>query len=455
MATPATARSLFARTSGHQLFMVALAVVCALVVGASIGKELWPVVAALVALPVVIWWPVQCALGAFAVLVLFEPTALADSGGGKAIGFFVGAAATGILLATAVIGRRLQTPPRAAMWWTLAVVWAGLTGFWALDPQIVIGRVPTAFALLILYLAAVSLRVEEREFRPVVALIILAGLLAGAYSCYQYSQGLGHHVFGPLRGSLVIAGSVVNPDLFATRLMLPLALTVSTFFIATSWLKKTLMLGVGGVMLLAILLTQSRAALLGLIIMTAVFLFRLGVNPRILAVCGAFAMVVMFLPSQLFTRVSEAAGTGGAGRVSIWQVGLELVKHYGIFGAGLSKFPAAYANYAGYATVFKGFDNGAHNLYLQITVECGVVGLLLLLQSVRTQMSAGRKSRRDAGKPNIWLVAGEAASLALLIACFFADLMWEKVFWLTWIMLGLATQLYNTRLQNMKQGKRP
>ena len=168
------------------------------------------------------------------------------------------------------------------------VAWGALTALWAIDPQTVLQRMPTAFALLVLYLAVVSMRLEEREFGRVVWMLILTGGLAAAYSVSEYYRGIGFHAFGPIRASLVIAGSVVNPDLFATRLMLPLALAVAAFFVSHGRLLKAFILGVCGMLILAVLLTQSRAALLAILVITAVFMLRLGVNARILAVCAAW-----------------------------------------------------------------------------------------------------------------------------------------------------------------------
>ncbi len=459
MASPATARNPFALDSVNHLLLVALAVVCALVLGIAVGQGRWIVVVGLVCIPVVLRWPVECALGAFSALVLFESGAMSDSSGGKAVGYFVGAGSAGILLATAAVRRRLQMPPKAALWWTLMVAWGALTALWAIDPQTVLQRMPTAFALLILYLAAVSMRLEEREFGRVVHLLILIGALAAAYSVTEFYRGIGYHAFGPVRGSLVIGGSVVNPDLFATRLMLPLALGVSALFVSKGRLLKTFILSVCGVLTLGVLLTQSRAALLALLVMTAVFMLRLGVNARILAVCAAVGGLVMILPAQFFNRINQASATGGAGRLDIWHVGVQMLKHFGLFGAGVSNFPMAYTAYAGYAPDFRGQVAGAHNIYLQTAVESGAIGLLLFLLAVRSQVWLGKHYPKHAGQANIRLVACEAAGWALIISAFFADLMWEKTFWLTWIVLALGTQVYSkaqgNKMQNAGRPVRP
>ncbi len=423
-----------------------MAVVCCVLIGISVGQERWPFVAALAAIPVLLLWPAQSALGAFGLLVLFESGAVTETGGGKTLGWFVGAAAACTLLVTALAGRRLQKPPKAAWWWTMLIVWSAFTVLWAVDSRIVTQRLPTAVALLLLFLAAASLRVEESEFQPVVAILILGGFLVAAYAVYQFYHGVGWTGFG-LRASLVIDRVAVNPDIFATRLLLPLSLALGAFFMLRSRVLKLGVLGIMGVLLLAVLLTQSRAALLAVLVAAGVFVFRLGANRRILVVGAVLAIVLMFVPSQFFFRVHQAAATGGAGRLDIWRVGVELLKHFWILGAGLSNFPVAYSRYAGYAPIFRGYGRGAHNLYLQVAVELGLVGLVLMLQAVRSQLWWKSKS---GVKPHMWLVACEAAGWSLLVSSTFADLMWEKTFWLTWIMLAISTQVYSKQLQQVE-----
>src|SRR4029077_12875990 len=102
-----------------------------------------------------------------------------------------------------------------------------------------------------------------------------------------------------------------------------------------------------------------------------------------------FGMLGAIAGGQLSARFGEAVSTGGAGRLDIWYVGWELLKHYGIFGAGLANFPQVYSSYAGVAPVFRGFARASHNIFLQISVEGGLVGVCLLIQALRVQLRAG------------------------------------------------------------------
>ncbi|MGA9800301.1 MAG: O-antigen ligase family protein [Terriglobales bacterium] len=448
MASPATTKNVFTSTGDNRWLAITLTVFYALVLGVMVAEGQWLLAAALVAAPLVFLWPVQVALGAFALLIPFDSATFSrgDGNNGTTLNFVVGAAAASILIVTALAGRRLQKPPRAALWWTLLIVWYALTYLWAVDPRASMVRLPSAAACLILYLAATSLRVRDNEFRGIVVAAILGGCLAGLYSSYEFY----HHVgwSGTVRSSLVMGDEAINPNIFATRLLLPLALSVGAFFSVRKIWLKTIALGCSALLTLAILLTLSRGAALAVLVMAFVFLLRFGVNARILAVGALFGGITLTLPTEFFTRFGNAAKTGGAGRLDIWLVGWEMLKHYGLYGAGISNFSTVYSIYAGYAPRFVGFDRASHNLYLEMSVEAGLIGMFFLLMAVRTQLWTGRINRRRLGKPNPWLIAAEAASWSIMTAAMFAHIFWEKSFWLLWIMVAFSTQLYKNSFQN-------
>jgi O-antigen ligase len=448
MASPATTKNVFTSPGWYRWLPVGLTVFFALLVGTTVGQGRWLMVAALAVIPLVVLWPVQIALGAFALLIPFDSATFSQGNGitGTTLNFVVGAAAACILIVTSLAGRRLQKPPRAALWWTLLMAWYSLTYLWAVDPRLSLARLPTAGACLLLYLAATSLRVREIEFKWIAAAVILGGCLAGIYSSYEFY----HHVgwAGGMRSSLVMGEEAINPNVFATRLLLPLALSVGGYFAARSGLLKSIMLCSSALLTLAVLLTLSRGAALAVLVMALVFLLRFGVKPRILGMVALIAVIAITLPSQFYSRIDTAAQSRGAGRLDIWYVGWEVLKHYGVFGAGMSNFAEVYSKYAGYAPQFRGFARASHNLYLEMSVEAGIVGMLLLLQAIRMQLWVRRNNRAQAGKPNPWLVACEAAGWSILTSAMFAHLFWEKTFWLLWIMVAFSAQLYKNNVQD-------
>jgi O-antigen ligase len=414
-----------------------VAITCALVVGTFVGQGKWLYLIPLAVLPLVARWPVETALGLFAIAIPFDEIAIVggSGGGGTSLTFFVGAAAASILCLVGLAHRRFRVPPRAALWWSLFVLWCGISCLWAIDSAAARARMPTAGALLLIYLLSSSIRLTQGERRWVVFLTVLGGCLGSAYVVKEFYQGVS--LTGTDRASLVVAGQEADPNGLAAGLLLPTSLAMALFFSNRKRIGKVLaVLALGGIGL-CIFLSMSRGAALALIVIAAIYLLRLK-KWRALVPVASLLLLLVFVPSGFFTRFQEAGDTGGAGRVPIWTAGLEALKHFWVQGAGIDGFPEAYTTYAGFAPKFKGFGRASHNIYLGTSVELGIVGFTFLLLAIRSQF---RAVRHAAAKFDPFLVGSEAACWAILVAGFFLDVLWRKYFWLSWIMLNIFTQV--------------
>jgi O-antigen ligase len=169
------------------------------------------------------------------------------------------------------------------------------------------------------------------------------------------------------------------------------------------------------------------------------------VRARTLAAMALIVGLLVFLPQMFFLRMHDSVSSRAEGRWDVFLVGMQVVRHYGILGAGLESFRAAYTQFAGFAPIFRGFDRDAHDIYLQVWAELGVVGLGLFFAAIWSQLkdlSIGNRGRR--ASPNYTLLAMEAACWALLVHGVSGNLLWRKEFWMTWMLAALAFQLRHT-----------
>ena len=410
--------------------------------GWTVAHEKWLLLLALAAVPLVAFWPVPLAFGAYVFLVPFDSVGLiGQEKGGSAITFFAGALAGAVLLVTGYLRRRLERPPAAALWWFLFVTWGALSSLWAIDENRVILFLPTALGLLFLYVVATSVRITREEFSWVVLATIVGGCAAAIYSSSQYYSGVFFHG-GNGRGSLIIGETETDPNVFATTLFLPLSLVVGRFFETRGW-HRILYLAMGVLMSVAIMLTMSRGAMLGMAAMLFIYFRTLGFDRRVVIPVSIVLLSLLALPNTFLGRLENAASTGGAGRLYIWEVGFAALKRYGLIGAGLRNFDKAYIEYMGAGSkVFAHSSIDAHNIYLLVAVELGVVGLGLMGMAMFSAIRAGwriqeRLNNRLVNSP----VAYEAAAWAMLASSFFVGTLWRKSFWLVWIMYALVVRL--------------
>jgi O-antigen ligase len=364
--------------------------------------------------------------------------------GGRSIATLVGILAAFAMLTHAVVTRRLKSPPKAAYWLAGLVVWSALTWFWALQPKDTLEQLPSAFGLLALYLAATCLQISDEELAWVNRLALLGGCAAAIYVCYSYSNNNFYGFYGAFsrRASMMLNNDLeADPNYFAASLLLPLSIAFSGFLASRRRLGKLLMLAAIVVIGLSIFLTKSRGALVALLVMIMVFLYRMRINWRALVAVASLGGLIAFLPSDFFTRAERAVATRGAGRLDIWVVGLHTLERYGILGAGLHNFPVAYRDFAGYAPVYRGAIAASHDTYLNVAVELGLFGLLLFLGLILSEVRAVRAVlSRAVLRQQVRVIGYEAAFWSLLAAALFLDVLWRKDLWLILLLLGIATR---------------
>ena len=425
-----------------QTVVAILSVLLALLLGVTIAQERWLFVAAIAVMPLVILRPVELSLGAFAMLIPFDSVVALGSGkAGTTVTFVVGAASAGLLFLTGMLGHRLEKPRPQAVAWALFVAWAALSTVWALDLKMAFDFLPTAAGLLTIYFVAASLRITHREFSWIVACTILGGLVAALLAIYSYRNGISYHGSVTMRSSLIFGDREADPNDFANNLLLPLSLAVGAFLTIRRKLTKIVLLAVAATMLISIVFTMSRGGLLSVFAMAVVYAyrFRLKMWARMLIPTTVAAIMLVAAPSLFLQRIKDAVSSGGAGRVSIWKAGLVALTHYGIVGAGLGNFPAAFNRFAGEASQFEGFSRASHNIYLNVSVELGIIGFVLMIYALRTELR--ERKFADVISPFHAAVACEAAAWGMVVGGLFLDILWRKEFWLVWILFAIATKM--------------
>lgn len=402
----------------------------AVLAGSMAGQGSWLFLGLLVSALPVILWPIDMALGLYALMLPFDSvTAMGEAKTGVTLNLVVGAMAGAAILGAGLIRNHLRLPPRAAWLWTLFLGWNLMTVAWALQTNLALHELVTPVSLVLLYLATVSWPATEKQLARLNYLTILGGSCASCAVIYLFSTGVSYRAWSS-RASLVIAGRETNPDHLATLLLLPLTLVIAEFLEAKNWRRKAFATVITGILGYAILLTMSRAALVAIAVMLGVYALRMGFNRRVFILGGALLCLTVFMPAIFFERIRTSMLTGGDGRLDIWRAGLAAWKKYWFLGAGFGNFPVAYADFAGFAKVFHGYNRASHNVFLEVAVELGVVGVVLLAVALYAHFRQFWLVRAAEGKLPTSLVALEAVSWAMLAYGFFADMLWDKGFWL-------------------------
>ena len=421
------------RAAALDLSNIAIVTV-AIIVGIAIVRQSFVALAGVAVLSLALLFPVETSLGMFALLVPFDQVLVL----GKSdftFSWLTGAFAGVTLVLYGAMTQRFRTPTRTEIYWAAFIFWTVASLAWSVDPATGMKRLPSVVALFGVYLVAANFQITKQELSRVLLLAVVGGTVAASVIIFQFA----HSVTVEGRASLVVNGTEANPNELAASLILPSSLALCGLVARGSRLKKSALLAVLVVITTSIFLSMSRGSLLALIATLLLCMFRIGMNKRLLLVL-ILGAPLLFLPSLFYQRLEESLTGRGTGRYDIWLAGAQIVKDHPVIGVGLANFPVAYAKVAGYAHVFPshGYVREAHDAYLQVCAETGIIGLILFLAAVRAQLKEVRAAISRG--VNYSAIALEAACWGMLVAALSGNIQWNKAFWLVFILLALVSR---------------
>lgn len=204
------------------------------------------------------------------------------------------------------------------------------------------------------------------------------------------------------------------------------------------------------ILLLGLALTLSRTGLLVMLGTMMVVWYRLARHQGVLILLGSAVSLlglVFFLPGVFWQRVDTIVpaierreDTWGL-RVRIWQVGVRMIQDYPIMGVGPGNFIPVSQRYS--RGQLLGFGLTAHNAYIYVGAEMGLVGLGCFIAMLVLGLSNARRAfhrARDDGDLELTLSAVAVELMIWILICHgvTADVVPTKYFW---VVFGLALAL--------------
>lgn len=429
-------------TSSYRKLLIGFAfLLVATAMGWLVVKGAWLPLGGAVGFTLLALWPAYMWLGVFVFLVPFDDVLALQSGAnGLTLTSLIGLVTLFISFGTFLALRRLRLPLSPAIAWFAFLAWEACTILWSVDRDVGIRRLPTIFSLFAFYLVMTCCQFSEKEISRVARFAIFGGCVAAAITLYEFRVGVFYHNL-VMRGSLVFGDRQTDPNILAASLLLPLSLVVGEFLGAAKLRAKFLLSFCALLIVSGIFSTGSRGSVLAIGVILVFYLRKVGINWRVLAPLTLLGGALMFAPAFLLQRLEESQSTGGAGRVYVWQTGLAALKDYFLAGAGLDNFPVIYNDYASQAAHFAGLNRAPHNIFLQIAVESGIIGVLLFgWPIVSHARCATRRDALSTGAQRFRLIACEAAACGMLVASFFLGTLWTKAFWCVWVLLAVCSR---------------
>ena len=320
------------------------------------------------------------------------------------------------------------------------LAWAALSTTWAESPGHAFETTYRLALNAMLFLIVFTAVATKKHVVWVLAAFLLGAAVSALYgiafpappdSIYDTIERAGGAGADPNELAFLMVASIVIAGAFAVWSKAPLvrigALAVIAFCTATIFMSvsRSGLVSMGVALLAAVVIggRWRKPALALLVIMTV----------------SAFGYFTFYASPEVRDRIT--LGEGGSGRTDIWEVGSRMVEDKPVAGVGAGNFQVASIHYLLEPGALQRDEyivdhpKVAHNIYLQVLAELGVIGLALLLAILAFSLVSAFRAARSfnaAGDTRMELLARAliVALLAILAANFFLSEIYSKQLWL-------------------------
>lgn len=369
-----------------------------------------------------------------------------------------------LVIITALIGGHLYKVRHAINRQSLVMVWF-LAGVWV---SIVFMQYPAwrpdFYALeltkTVVLCALISMMVDKLEDLLKIQNVLLV--------CFALLAIWG--IEQSLRGNERLEGlSGADSNGIAALYVMFIPVALAKLYTSVTRKQKVISAGIVALMVILVVLTQSRGGLLGLIVAVAAFGWYIR-NLRKIALVGALGavLVLSFAGKAYVDRMKTMEAVTGTqtlessarSRLILWQLGLMIFADNPLYGTGFFTYPSAKLEYQDKfsdlegefkAQIFRDYQRKVtHNSYIQMLADCGLFGAIPFILLIAGGVLSGFRARRllirfpEKSAELKWLCGLCAGMSGFAVCIFFLDAVTEVFiyFQLTfiWIMLRLLTE---------------
>jgi len=249
-----------------------------------------------------------------------------------------------------------------------------------------------------------------------------------------------------------IATTMYNPNAYSAFLILIIfPVIMLTIYEKNKKLKS--MYGLISILIFVnVIMTYSRNALIGVclggVVLCVLYSYKL------IIAFGGIGVLTLFMPS-VFDRVRDLTNASqNASRIKLWKTALMMIKDHPILGVGNGNFISRYNEYV---SKYKGLSYNAykrypaHNSYLKIESELGIIGIVSFLAILVTSLLRVKKLFTITNDK--FIKAFYMGLFASMIAFYFMNIS-DNLFFVPkattyfWFLIATAESLLNSSTDN-------
>ena len=305
-------------------------------------------------------------------------------------------------------------------------------------------------AVYILFVASfytIRRAAKEKDFlNTLLNLIVFVSAAVSLYGIYQKVTGQAETTWTDTEMFEEMGGRIYstfgNPNVFGEYLLMVMPITFGLMLKTGSTNRKALYLGAFALQAVCMILTYSRGCWIGIALAMGLMIV---FTRRKLTSLLVFALILapLFIPETIMQRllsIGNVTDTSTSYRVYIWQGTIRMLKDFWYCGVGIGE--AAFGNvYPSYSLNAVSAPH-AHNLYLHILSETGIIGIsavaALLILFYKYISSAAIKNKEN----KITAVSLGCAMIGYLAQGMFDNVWYNyRIYFFFFVVLALGAAL--------------
>ncbi|MBO5930347.1 MAG: O-antigen ligase family protein, partial [Clostridia bacterium] len=336
------------------------------------------------------------------------------------------------------------------VFFAIALLWGCVNSF---DVISSVSQVAVHLSFILFYFVVVNTIRTKTQWLALIKLFLLSSFVVALYGVLQNFVGvqgaeswLDEDMFEGIR--VRVYSFFNNPNVLGEFLVYTIPLCAAMLWGKMNKAYKTLFGFILISMAACMIFTWSRGAWLGVFFACALFLVIMDKRWVFFGVLALLLLPLLMVLSgnttilERLISIGNTADTSTAYRVSIWKASVNIIQDYWVSGIGVGS--KAYGSvYPLYALSGANFALHSHNLYLQVLVEMGVIGIGALLSMIVAfvrQVFSDKVIGAHKTDVHAKLVIALGAGLLGFLLQGFTDYVWYnyKMLMIFWIFLALG-----------------
>ena len=320
-----------------------------------------------------------------------------------------------------------------------------LSLLWAYNLESSIKSLITFMQLIILLILMIGVLDNEEKILLSIKIFLFSSIIATVVALFMIQTA-------DLQFNRAVLLQGQNPNGFSR--CIGISLIILIYALNSGNIIKSNFIKIGGILItgLIVILAQSRgtyaALLIGFIPLFINSSFKSKFKNMIIFSLVAIILVNYFsdiLEGNIFYRLEHFGNLGG--RLVIWQVGIEMIKDNLLFGVGFGNFSDIFEIYS---YQHRGWfsNSGAHNVYVALLSEIGIIGFSLFCLFLGTIIKNILKLSREFIETRNFLLA---LIFYLIIGGLTNSIHLSKYYWFTFGLIITITKISYSKMNTLSK----